>query len=164
MISKTYILANLRRLDAAYSQSTHQKHAFYFSKLAILELCGWIEMSMDDIVMCHCRRNVREQKYRDYVQRQIVDRTYGFDYERHFKSMLIRLVGVIAFEKIERNISVPVQTRFIAELGNLKSLRDGLAHTYAKHVPMIDAPSTTTGRFTSLYAGLKAYDDALRSR
>lgn len=163
MISKTYILANLRRLDAAYRQSTDQKHAFYFSKLAILELCGWIEMSMDDIVICHCKRNVRDQKYHDFVVKDIVGRTYGFEYDRHFKAMLIRLIGVISFERIERNISIATTARLTAELGNLKVLRNNLAHTYAKHVAAIDAPSTTHGRFAALYAGLKAYDDALRN-
>ncbi|HSX54061.1 MAG TPA: hypothetical protein VLG14_02070 [Sphingomonas sp.] len=162
MISKTYILENLRRLDASYRAASHPKHAFYFSKLSILELCGWIEMSMDEVIMCHCRRKLQDQKNLDFVQKQIVNRTYGFDYERHFKSMMIRLVGVVTMEKIEKSISVPVHTLFVAELNNLKQVRDSLAHTYAKHVFAIDAPSTTRARFNSLYEGLRAYDGALR--
>lgn len=163
MISKTYILNNLRSLDASFRATSRTKHAYYFSKLSILELCGWIEMSMDDMVMRHCNRKVRLPDNYKFVERDVVRRTYGFDYEKHFRSMLIRLVGIITTEKIEQNIDVTVLTLFMAELTSLKSIRDSLAHTYAKNLPPVDAPSRTKARFMPLYNGLMAYDRALRN-
>jgi hypothetical protein len=77
--------------------------------------------------------------------------------------MLIKLVGVVQTERIEYKMNVGVQTRFKAELQSLKTIRDLLAHTYAKNPPPIDAPSRTRTRFIPLYEGLKAYDGALRS-
>ena len=163
MISKTYIQSNLRSLDASFRATANGKHLYYFSKLSILELCGWIEMSMDDIVMRHCNRKVRLAGNHKFIEKDVVGRTYGFDYDKHFRSMLIRLVGVITTEKIEREIDVTVQTLFTAELTSLKSIRNSLAHTYAKNFPSIDAPSRTKMRFAPLYNGLIAYDQALRS-
>ena len=98
----------------------------------------------------------------DYVEKEVVRRTYGFEYDQHFRYMLIRLVGIITTEQIERSISVAVATLFRAELTSLKSIRDSLAHTYAKSIPPIDAPSRTIARFQPLYEGLMAYDKALR--
>ena len=51
MIAKSYILANLNALDARYKRASRAKDALFASKLALLELCGWIEESMDDIVV-----------------------------------------------------------------------------------------------------------------
>lgn len=162
MISKTYILENLRRLDVSYSRSSTSINSFYFSKLSILELCGWIEVSMDDIVIRHSSRKIRLPANHTFIERDVVRRTFGFDYDKHFRQMLIRLVGMVTVERIERCMNVGVQTRFKAELQSLKAMRDSLAHTYAKNPPPIDAPSRTKARFQPLYEGLSAYDEALR--
>ena len=98
-----------------------------------------------------------------FIENDVVKRTYGFDYDRHFRSMLIRLVGLITTEAIERKMDVGVQAQFKAQLQSLKTIRDTLAHTYATNLPPIDAPSTTKARFAPLYEGMKYYDSALRA-
>lgn len=163
MITKTHIERNLRRLDVCHRKASDPSLSFYFAKLAILELCGWIEMSMDDMIMRHCSRHIRLSANYKFVEKDVVQRTYGFDYDRHFRLMLIKLVGVVQTEMIEKRMHVSVQTRFKAELQSLKTIRDLLAHTYAKNPPPIDAPSRTRARFVPVYEGLKAYDSALRS-
>ena len=56
MIARSYILTNLKTLDRKYNRATSTRDSLFYSKLAILELCGWIEESMDDIVLrCACR-------------------------------------------------------------------------------------------------------------
>lgn len=162
MITKTYILDNLRRLDVCYRSESKPKSAFFYSKLSILELCGWIEMSMDDIITRHCARKVKQPSNIRFVESNIVKRTYGFDYDNHFRMMLIRLIGIINVERLEAEIDETVQVLLKAELTSLKSLRDTLAHTYAKNLPPIDAPSRVRARFEPLYNGLQAYDAALR--
>jgi hypothetical protein len=166
MIVKTYILQNLAQLDSAFRRAKTQKHAIYFSKLAILELCGWIEISMDDIIMGHCGRHVSVPKNTKFVSDDIVKRTYGFDYERNFRRMLINLIGIVTCEKVEAQIPVGIHTRFVAQLHSLKLVRDSLAHTYLKGsvaTMAIDAPSVTKARFTDIYDGLKAFEQSLRS-
>jgi hypothetical protein len=50
MIAKTYILNNLSTIEKLYNDSSSIKNSLFYSKLAILELCGWTEESMDDII------------------------------------------------------------------------------------------------------------------
>lgn len=166
MIAKTYILQNLTQLDSAFRHAKTQKHAVYFSKLAILELCGWIEISMDDLVMAHCGRHVTVAANTRFVSNDIVKRTYGFDYERNFRRMLINLIGIVTCEKLEAKVPVATYTRFLAQLQSLKMMRDSLAHTYLKGsavTMIIDAPSVTKARFTDIYDGLKAFEHELRA-
>ena len=68
--------------------------ALLFSKLATLELCGWIEVSMDDIVLRHSRRTLREPVNRAFCEKRIVKPIYGFDYDIHFRKMLMGLIGL----------------------------------------------------------------------
>lgn len=163
VISKTYIQENLRNLDRAYKNAQKPKPLYYFSKLAILELCGWIEVSMDDIILRHCNRHLSLPQNRKFVEKDIVKRTYGFDYNNHFRAMLIRLVGIIEIERIESDTDPVVQALFVSNLTSLKTLRDSLAHTYTKTLGTIDAPEITRARFEPLYRGLCAYDQELRA-
>lgn len=166
MIAKSYILRNLTELDSAFRNAKTQKHAVYFSKLAILELCGWIEISMDDIILAHCGRHVKVNKNTKYIADDIVKKTYGFDYERNFRKMLINLVGIVTCETLEAGLPAPIHARFLAQLQSLKVVRNSLAHTYLKGSPAtmtIDAPSVTKARFTDVFNGLKAFETELRA-
>jgi hypothetical protein len=165
MIAKTYILQNLKQLDGAFRKAKTQKHGIYFSKLAILELCGWIEISMDEIILAHCGRHVTEAINIKFVEDDVVKRTYGFDYKRNFRKMLINLIGIVSCEELEAQVPVAVHTKFVAQLLSLKTVRDSLAHTYVKGsvaTMNIDAPSVTMARFNDIYGGLKAFEQGLR--
>jgi len=164
MIATSYIQGNLRSLDRAYQTARSQRFSFFFAKLAILELCGWIEVSMDDIILMHSSRKIVLPQNVTFVEREVVRRTYGFEYNRHFRGMLTRLLGVVECERIEKKISAQVMTKFVAQLDQLKIIRDQLAHTYIKGATVtIDAPSVTRNRFADLYAGLAEYDRFIRA-
>lgn len=166
MISKTYIAENLRQLDAAFRKARSQKYAVYFSKLAILELCGWIEMSMDDLILRHSKRKIKDAENQSHVEKKIVKRTYGFEYQRHFRQMLIELVGLVTCEKVDSEIDPALHTILLAELETLKTVRNQLAHTYLKDKPVtykIDAPSVTQQRLHHVYLALKEYEKCLRA-
>ncbi|MDP9837711.1 hypothetical protein J2T09_002468 [Neorhizobium huautlense] len=165
MVVKRYIEENLKHLDQAYRGEADNKKATYYSKLAILELCGWIEISMDGIVLTHCTKKVKLPSNIKLVENN-VKRTYGFDYEQHFRKMLIHLIGIPACEKIERTVDVGAKAKLEAQLSSLKTMRDRLAHTYIKGTPQansIDAPSVTKARLADIYDGLKAFQKALNS-
>lgn len=155
MIAKTYIIENLRSLNALFVGSTSAKKGLLYSKLAIIEFCGWIEMSMDDIVKRCATRNLSLPKNRKAVQNDIIDKTYGFEYERHFRKMLTHVVGLKNVEQIERRSDPMKLQRLKSALGALKQSRDSLAHTYLKDTAItLDAPSVTKARFTDVYDGL----------
>lgn len=165
MVSKTSIVRNLKMLDVRYRQATSQKDALFFSKLALLELCGWIEESMDDIVLRCSRRHLHEQENRTYCSKRVVKPTYGFDYREHFRQMLMRTIGLIGVEKLERRLGPQTVDQFAATLASLKMQRNAEAHTHLKGVTRtIAAPSVTLNMFSQVHAGLVAVDEAIRAK
>ncbi len=163
MISYSYIEKNLRALDTRYRNSRGNKDADFASKLAMLELCGWIEEAMDDCILRASVRVLRQERNRRFIEDR-VDRTYGFEYNRHFKPMMINLVGIWGFEKINKSIDPAVNDKFVSALSSLKTIRDSLAHTYTKGVTrQISAPSVAIEWQADVKAGLKAYDAAMRN-
>lgn len=164
MIAKSYIQSNLRLLESKYARARSPRECLYYSKLAVLELCGWIEESMDDIVLRCAVRNLRTPANRQLVEDSIVLRTYGFEYEKHFRQMLMRLIGLVGLERLERHVD-PLQLHILKSvLGSLKAVRDQEAHTHLKGVTRrLDAPSIQRRRCTQVYDALIEIDGKLRS-
>jgi hypothetical protein len=164
MIAQSYISENLRTLNRNYNKpSTTPKYALFYSKLAILELCGWIEETMDDIVTRCARRQLQDGKNRKYCATEIVKRTYGFDYHNNFREMLIQLLGLVNVEYIEKKVDPAKFASMTAALGALKAQRDAEAHTHVKGVTRkINAPSATLAQFTPVFEGLAEFDRILR--
>jgi hypothetical protein len=165
MISRSYITSNLAALHRRFLNATSQQESLFFSKLAILELCGWIEESMDDIVMRCAIRHLKLQDNRSYCEKEFVNKTYGFDYHRNFRFMLIRLLGLINVEKIETRVDQVKRDRMTSALASLKAQRNTEAHTHLKGTTRtINAPSVTIGQLQPLYEGLLEFDQAIRNR
>jgi hypothetical protein len=130
--------------------------------LAILELCGWIEISMDAMVRRCAKKNLRLQANRQFTD-TIIRRTYSFEYDLHFRKMLIHVIGLTSLEKIERRLDPVEFQKLTAALHALKLNRDNEAHTYIKGVTaVIDAPSVTRGRFKDVYDGLEHFDRTMK--
>jgi hypothetical protein len=165
MIARTHVEGSLRTLDRLFREATSAKHALFYSKLAILELCGWIEESMDDVVLRCAVRHLRRSDNRRYVEKQIVKRTYGFDYDRHFREMLIRLLGLVAVERIENAVDPAKSAMMRSTLATLTVVRNTEAHTHVKGVTtVINAPSVTRTHFVAAFEGLSEYDRVIRSK
>lgn len=164
MIIKKHILENLEALNRSYAKATSERESLFCSKLAILELCGWIEESMDDVVLKCARRYLKSFANVEFIKTKVVKRTYGFDYDRHFRPMLFRLIGLINVEKLEKKVDQGKQARLKATLTALKTVRDAQAHTHTKGtMPSINAPSVTLSQLSELYDGLIEYDRTLRN-
>lgn len=163
MITKCYILKILQDLDSGYQKATSQKKALYYSKLAIIELCGWIEESMDEVLLRCANRNLKLAANRKLVRNSIIKPNYGFSYGSHFRAMLIKLLGLIRVEKLEASINPQIMSRFESHLKALKQIRDPEAHTHLKKFTRsIDSPSVTLARFSDLYTGLKEFDSLIK--
>jgi len=161
-LAKTYIEANLRYIENLYNRAKTPQKSLFFAKLAILELCGWIEMSMDAIILRCAKQHVKVPTNKKYLENVII-RTHGFEYDRHFREMLIRVVGLKSVERIERSLN-PIQFQKLnVALTALKAHRDPQAHTYIKGTTAIlDAPSVTKSRFNDVYNGLTDFDRTMR--
>lgn len=135
MISHSRLLKNLNFLDRHYKDcltSSDVQRPVLFSKLAVIELCGWLELCFDDIA-----RNAVRHKLRTYQSRKIlelqIERTYGFQYDRHFRPMLCHAMGIIEFKKFEKSFEKTGDLdRLKASLSSLKKKRNDAAHTFVR--------------------------------
>jgi len=163
MIVKRYIEKNLKVIDRLYLKSNSVQKGLFYSKLAILELCGWIEMSMDDIALRTAKRHIRNKDNLKYFNKEIVKKTYGFDYRYHFRRMLMAIIGLRGIEQMEKSLNRSLFDPMCGALTALKPYRDTHAHEYIKGTTLnLDAPSVTLSRFRILYAGLIDVDRALK--
>ena len=122
----------------------------------MLELCGWIEESMDDIVQRCANRLLNKQASKNYIANQIIKPTYGFEYKKHFMKMLSYVVGLINIEKLEDKQDPLKRARLESALGTLKGARNREAHTHLKGTTrLVDAPSITINLFNHVFDGLK---------
>lgn len=164
VIARSYIESNLRKLDRMYISAKTPKESLYYAKLAILELCGWIEESMDDVILGCARRHLRVSANRSHLENDVVKNNYGFEYKKHFRNMLIQLIGLVNVEKMERSIDPLKFDRLKSTLGSLKGARNPEAHTHIKNATRrINAPSVTLAQFPAIYDGLKEIDNYLRA-
>lgn len=164
MITRAHIDPCLQVLDTAYNAATDPYDAERFAKLAIIELCGWIEESIDAMVMRCGKRNLKDRNNYAYCEKQIIERTWGFEYDKHFRMMLIRLVGLIQLEKLEQIFDPVKFAKMKGTLRTLKSVRDSVAHTHLKGTARtLSAPSVMIRNFQDVYDGLMDMDRKLRS-
>jgi hypothetical protein len=159
MIAKTYISRNLKSLDVLYQGSASVRHGLFYSKLAIIELCGWIETSMDDVIIRCANRNLSIAANRNHIRTSTIKRNYGFKYEENFRRMLIQVLGLKYVERVERRADSAKFQKLVAALSLLTTSRNSVAHTYIKGTTMtLDAPSVTSARFIEVYDGLLELD------
>ena len=163
MVTKTYILQNLNQLESMFNSASTTKKQLYYSKLAIIELCGWTEETMDDIVLKSSKRILKDPNNISTIS-TIVKKTYGFHYDNHFTKMLAPLIGWANLAKIEKKMDTRTLTILRSTLNSLAPNRNSEAHTHLKGITRrIDAPSVTNVNFTHIYKGLKEFDTLLRS-
>lgn len=163
MIAKTHISGTLAQIDTLYSKSTKPRDHLFYSKLAVLELCGWIEESMDDIVRKCGNRCLRNPATRKFLEEDVIEPNFGFGYSTHFSKMLRQVLGLVNLERLERRLDPVKFARLRSTLGLLKVRRDAEAHTHLKGIKLLDAPAVTKVNFQIVYDGLKDIEDALRT-
>lgn len=165
MVAKTYIESTLIELDILYNSATSQKKIIYYSKLATIELCGWLEESFDNIIITCANRKLKEANNKKFVKKDVVKKNYGFHYENNIRPMLFKLIGLIELEKIEKRLERTGQISILsANLTNLVGTRNDAAHTYLKGITRTyNAPSVALGYFRSIYPIIIALDTELRN-
>lgn len=158
MIIKKHIQITLCDLNNKYNiaLSTNQSDAIYFSKLALLEYCGWIEECFDIVVRRASKGKLKTAAFEKLIT-EVIDTNYGFQYKQHLRNMLIKTIGLDKTEKIELNLNKNGDiTVFTSELSAIKKDRDSAAHTWVKGATKsYPAPSITLGRLQRVYPIIK---------
>lgn len=159
MIVKGYIQSTLHELEKLYDQHKSLKKDIYYSKLALLELCGWIEESFDSIIKTSVSSKIKSDSYRKILQ-DIIKKNHGFQFKNNFRPMLIKAIGLQKTEKIEILIDSTGKVQILSTiLGNLKRVRDDNAHTFIRGTTTtIQTPSVTKAQFIQIYPIIKEFE------
>jgi hypothetical protein len=122
------IADTLLDLDSWYNElSGGNDRPKLLAKLAILEVCGWLELRMDEII----REAGRLAGVPDnWVESYTISKTYGFKYGEHFRPMLCDVLGAGCVKHIEAKVSPAKIDALSSQLGTLWSVRSSLAHTH----------------------------------
>lgn len=163
MIALSYIENNIKMLDYRYNKANSYKDKLFYSKLAMLELCGWIEESMDDIIQRCANRILRNRSLNQKVKKNIIEPNSGFQYKNNFIKMLTSLIGYINVIKLERILDGYRKDRLLSALNSLKTIRNSHAHTHLKGVTrQVDAPHIAMTYFKNVYPGLQDIENKLK--
>jgi hypothetical protein len=164
MISKVTIEQTIQQLDSLYNNASSQKKKIYYSKLGVIELCGWIESTFDQITLGYANRRLTLADNKKFVKKHIIKPNYGFEYYTNVRPMLMKLLGLINLEWIEKRMDSSGKiTQLVALLQNLKDARNKAAHTFIKGTTITyDAPSVTLTNFNNLYTIVIELDNQIR--
>jgi hypothetical protein len=163
----TQIDETLRELDRWYNELPGgTERPKLISKLALLELCGWIEFRLDSLV--HSAGN-RVGLPEDWIDDFVVMRNHGFAYGDHLRKMLCRLFGESAMQHIETTFEIDhpgLLEKFKGDLTSLWKSRGVWAHTHSAapvaQQKSIDAPSWTINQHRILSKTIDQFEVSLR--
>lgn len=102
----------------------------FLSKLATLELCGWLEHRMDTMVLSAGTLTGLDA---DWVQSKVLKDNHGFTYQAHLRRMLAQVVGESGIAHLEVTFEQASPGKLEQLKGNLTTLstsRGMLAHTH----------------------------------
>lgn len=160
------VAVTLQELDVWFKEpATSNDRTKLLSKLAILELCGWLEVEFDRLI-----RLVEVGRLNDahWVEKSVIEMTNGFSYNKHWRPMLCKVVG----EVFARRVEVAMEAAHPTELEQLKSMlgqlwkeRCSFAHadmnTNVAAQQTFNAPSWTISQHTKLKEILSRYETVL---
>ena len=163
MVEKELILRNLLELESRYNEiPDNPRLPLYFAKLSLIELCGWIEYTMDEMILYCAKKHVKAEPNINQIEMNIRN-THGFSYKRDFRVMLIGVLGLVHVEKLESQFETQKFEMLRSSLGTLREKRNTAAHNYIDAVTQnIMAPSLIIVHFQHVYVGLKDIEECLR--
>lgn len=123
------------------------------SKLAVIELGGWIEDSIDNILTKYVNKKIKAASERKHIREDIIEKVYGFDYKKNVRPLLERILGVRNYHRLVLALKKKGDYCILtSDIASLVGARNIAAHTHTKGVSRsFDAPSKTLDRFKRLY-------------
>ncbi len=173
MLANVDLLHNLAQLDATFNQaiaSGNTRLQDLCCKSCILELCGWVEQCLDQIVFDSASRLALDATTVARIKTEYVKRTYGFHYRDNFEKMILSAIGFKGLKKVEASpLVTPTIDAFISLLEDLTKQRRFYAHThyslsqkYPDGYNRIDAPRAIISKANTIHTFLSSYEKALK--
>lgn len=151
MIATSRIEKTLKFLEREYQSnlsSSDAERPVLFAKMAVLEYCGWLEESFDDIA-----RNCLRGRLRSAADCKPMDDkirfTHGFKYKEHLHPMLVFGLGLVRVVKIEKQLESDGSLSALkSNLGTLNEMRKEAAHTHTTgRTQRFQAPSSIIANY-----------------
>lgn len=121
------VAATLKQLDVWFNEpSQGGDRTKLLSKLATLELCGWLEGEFDRLILLAEQNTLADPAW---VKANVIDHTSGFLYESHWRKMLCRVVGEIFTRRVEKHM----HENHPGDLDQLKQMLKNLWDTRCKY-------------------------------
>ena len=150
MISNTEIQNTISELNCEYNKHSSTKNDILYSKLAIMEFCGWIEQSFDEILFDYLNRKSIGTPHMEYATK-IITSVYSFKYN-DIKKLLVNILGIKNLEIIENTISSSDLYQLDQILSNFKAKRDIAAHTHTNGTTQtFNTPSVVLNNLNQLF-------------
>lgn len=141
MVNSVDIRNNLQRLDQEYNNSiSDNQMTLFFSKLAVMEFCGWIEESIDSILNDYIDTHIVDDRCKKII-RGFIKQNHGFDYESNTYKIFAIVLGADNWENILDTLSPADRINFENLLKQYSKLRNKVAHTYTGVTTNYNAPS-----------------------
>lgn len=121
----------LHKLDRRYtkSQTRDPTLSIVYSKAAILEVCGWLEETFDEIAHNCVRQRLRTLERRKFLDDKI-KATHGFEYKTKARPLIAHAIGVVRLLEIEKELESSASLIVLTTAcSNLNKLRQDAAHT-----------------------------------
>ena len=135
-INNTEILQIVGDIETEYNKSTTTTHyAVLYSKLAVIEFCGWIEQVFDEILDEYITDKLMFPANYNHIKKNIIAPNYGLHYEKNFRKMMMSIIDINNLESLEDALeshSAHLST-FKSILGSFTTTRNIAAHTYTPH-------------------------------
>ncbi|WP_278575084.1 hypothetical protein [Alloprevotella tannerae] len=161
MVDYKNIENTLKQLDSMYLKYTGDpSFLIILSKTALIEFCGWVEQSIDQILNEYVQSHMKEQNMINYTNSQI-KKNYGFKYENNILKILCITIGAYNLENVLRKIN---SAQLKALLNTYSDKRNRAAHTHilgttAKY----DAPSLILNDFHQIKPIISTIENEIRS-
>jgi hypothetical protein len=159
IIDDAVILELLSLYQSQYeADGVDSQHKYYYSKLSLLDLAGWVEQSVDELIRS---ANHEVADFKD-VEKHIIKPINGFGYGSDIRPMLIKSIGLSRVESLENSVDQTKHEYLKSNLGTLKEARNSLAHTYTNLTIRISEPKTTLKMLGHIKTGLANLEGAMR--
>lgn len=159
MVDKVDIENNLIRLDKEYGNyAADTQMSVFFSKLAVIEFCGWIEESFDAILKNYVSRHIVIDEGRKIIL-GFIKQNHGFKYNPNMYKIFSIVLGSDNWENVLDRLSQVEMSVFTNVLSYYSEKRNDIAHTYVKGTTTIyTAPSKVLSDFKSFFPSISKID------
>ena len=144
--------------------ATDNERSKLLSKIALIELCGWIEAEFDDLILKAQNVVLKDEAW---VRINVLNCTFGFHYAKHFRPMLTEIIGEVFVRRVENEMTSKHGAQFDglkSSLGTLWDKRCDLAHGYMA-VPgrmlTVDSPAWVKNQFLRIRKSLTLYESVI---